>query len=98
MKEVCLTPEAHHFKNQVKMSIPPCNFTSNDKFSIEIEYHSNFTYANGKNKKIDLQNLDKLLIDAIFDRIGLDDSAIWEMKAWKVQSNQDKTVVRLRTI
>jgi Holliday junction resolvase RusA-like endonuclease len=98
LREVCLTPEAHAFKNRVKMSIPPCEFKSTDKFSIEIEYHSNFVCKNGSNRKIDLQNLDKLLIDALFEKIGLDDSSIWEMKAWKVQSEKDKTVVRLRTI
>lgn len=98
MKEVCLTPEAHHFKNRVKMSIPLGNFKSTDKLSIEIDYYSNFIYKNGKNRKIDLQNLDKLLIDAIFEQLGIDDSIIWLMKCKKIESNTEKTVVRLRTI
>lgn len=95
MKEVCLTPEAHLFKNRVKMSMPPSNFKATDKLGIEIEYHSNFQYANGKNKKIDIQNLDKLLIDAIFEQLGIDDSAIWKMTGIKVQAEKDRTMVRI---
>ena len=97
LRECHLTPEAHLFKNRVKMSIPPYEFKEDAKLVIEIEYHANFVCKNGKNRKIDLQNLDKLLIDAIFEKLGIDDSMIWHMTAEKIQSiASEKTVVRLR--
>jgi Holliday junction resolvase RusA-like endonuclease len=97
-KEVYLSKEAHSFKTRIKATMPPYELSDNSIIRLEIEYHSDFKYKNGKNKKIDLQNMDKLLIDAIFEKLGVDDSAVWELQQRKVQDKEDFTKIELREI
>lgn len=98
-REVYLSREAKQFKNLIKMSIPPATISTLNVYSMEVEYHSNFKYKNGKNKKIDLQNMDKLLIDAIFEKLGVDDSYLWQLNHKKIQNDTENyTKVIINTI
>jgi Holliday junction resolvase RusA-like endonuclease len=98
LKECYLSPEARMFKNKVKLTVPHFKFENNTYFKMEIHYHDNFIQKNGKNKRIDLQNLNKCLIDAIFEKLGIDDSFVWELFEKKVQSLTSFTLVRLEPI
>lgn len=72
LKEVRLSPEAHAYKNKIKLSMPP--FTVEERpLWVEIEYCYNWYYKNGNLKKIDTANCDKLLIDAVAEQLGIDD-------------------------
>lgn len=95
LRQCELTPEAREFKRSVKINTPPNPFTEGKTFRLEIEYHHDFFYKNGKNKRIDLQNLDKLLIDAIFEQLGIDDSFVWELQERKVQDKESFTSVNI---
>lgn len=86
------------FKNKVKLAVPLFKFEGLTYFKMEIQYHDNFVQKNGKNKRIDLQNLNKCLIDAIFEKLGIDDSFVWELFEKKVQSTETFTKVRLEPI
>lgn len=74
LRNIYLSGEARNFKTKVKMSMPPMNFPDNCLFMLVIEYHYNWWYKNGKLKKIDSANFDKLLYDAIAEKLGVDDS------------------------
>lgn len=86
MRNIYLTQEARMFKTKVKMTMPPFAYRDTDLFKIRIIFHSNFFYKNNKPKRIDIQNLDKLLIDAIFDKIDADDSRLWSVELSKFQT------------
>ena len=74
LREMWLSPEAHAFKNRVKINMPPAEFDPNKLLAIEITYSYNFYYKNKKLRKFDTANCDKLLLDAISERLGIDDS------------------------
>ena len=97
-REVSLSLEARVFKQRVKMCMPYADFTTANTYKVEIEYHGNFKYKNGKNRRLDLQNMDKLLIDAIFDKLGADDSYLWQLQECKIQDDNDYTVVNIHPL
>ena len=95
LKETWLTPEAHAFKNRVKMLIPPVE-VKEELLAIDITYTYNFYYKNKKLKKFDTANCDKLLIDAIAERLGIDDSLFKRRNVTDVHSeNETSTFVKI---
>ena len=99
MKQVYLSDEARNYKKIVKLLCPHMDIPEGSKLSLSILVHSNkWFYKNGKVRKIDLQNMDKLLIDAVCEKLGVDDSHIWEFRSKKVISNENKTVVMVEVI
>ena len=74
LRQVWLSPEAHTYKNKIKMSMPPTNFVGDELLVAEIDYCYDWYYKNGNLKKKDTQNCDKLVYDAISERLGIDDS------------------------
>lgn len=97
-KEVYLSQEARDYKKRVKVSMPVMEVTEEDKLRITIMYNHNWHYQNGKIRKKDVQNLDKLLIDAICEKLGCDDSQAFEIHLYKIQSNNSFTVINIETI
>lgn len=97
-RQIYLSNTARAFKNLTKYSMPPTDFKEDSRFKMEMEYHGRWHYKNGKVKRKDIQNLDKILIDAIFERIGCDDSRLWEIKGTKVEDVCENTLVRLETL
>lgn len=86
-KEVYLTQEARDFKRTVKACTPVMlNLSSDTKLRLAIEYNHDWYFKNGKILKCDIQNLDKLLIDALADKLGIDDSQFFEIHLFKVQN------------
>lgn len=76
-RKVFMNPEARLWKTQMKLIIPRIKASDTSHFfKIDRAYHYNFFYKNGKVKKIDTFNLDKLLIDAIAEKCGFDDSLV----------------------
>ena len=61
-----------------------------DKLRLTVQYNHQWYFKNGSIKKKDIQNLDKLMIDAIAERLGCDDKQFWEVHLFKIQ-NSDKT-------
>lgn len=69
-----------------------------DRFHLRISVHANWYYKNGKMKKQDIQNMDKLLVDALFQKLGCDDSRLWYMELDKVQDEKEYTIIELEKI
>jgi Holliday junction resolvase RusA-like endonuclease len=89
-----ISREAREYKNDVKRFMPPCKFNTS-RFHITIDLRGNWFYKNGKVKRADIQNLTKLLIDSIFEKLGLDDSSVWSMLVTKTQADREETHVEL---
>jgi len=95
---VYLSPAGHMYKNKVKLHMPPMEFPPNAFFEVSLRFYGNWFFKNGKVKRADVQNLIKILIDALFERIGVDDSRIFAIAAFKEQSEVRKVEVRIEGI
>jgi Holliday junction resolvase RusA-like endonuclease len=99
-RNVYLTQSARNFKTKVKLNVPAWELDDQDLvFQIHNKYYSNWYYKNGKPKKKDVQNMNRLLIDAIFSALGKDDSLLWRVTDEKVQCEDEEfTHVTLEVI
>jgi len=97
---VYLTPEARHFKTCVKLACPTMKFScEKPRLSIEIAYYSpKWLCKNGNIRKIDGQNCDKAIYDAIAESIGIDDSFFWKWQGIKVLSQEEYTEIEVSEI
>ena len=87
-RQIYLTQDVKSFKTRVKLSMPAVDFPNDSLFILHITYHTNWYFKNGKPRKADLQNLDKILIDAIFEKLGVDDCRVWRLTQSKVHSDK----------
>jgi len=97
-RKVYLDHAAKQFVYLAKLSTPNMEVTEGCVYKLSIEYHSNWFFKNGKVKKQDIQNMDKLLIDAVFEKMGVDDSRVWEVHLYKVQSTKVYTKVNIKEL
>lgn len=87
-KSVYMTSEARNFKSQMKLFITPFAINSSDKLSLKLDVNTNWYFNNGNLKKSDIQNLIKVVVDALSERLGFDDSQVWSFTANKVQASE----------
>jgi len=84
---IYLTKAAHDFKRHVKEHMPYIKIDPlRDFLTIYIVVVQNWYYKNGKLKKQDIQNMDKLYIDALCEHMGIDDSHVRVSHIEKIQS------------
>ena len=88
-KQVYMTPEARQFKTQAKLFITNFPIITSDKLSLKLDVNTNWFYLNGKPKRSDIQNLIKVVVDMLSERLGFDDSQIWSFSANKIQSSEN---------
>ena len=88
-REVYLSAHAKQFKNKIKMQIPPISGATSLVYAVDIKYVYNWYYKNGRLKKKDTQNCDKLLYDAISEQLGIDDSRFKKRKTTDVHSKEE---------
>lgn len=88
LRQVQMKPEVRAWKHQAKMMIPIWKLPQNCEtgfIRIKMEFHSHlWYYKNGKLKRVDAHNLQKVLIDAISEKMGFDDSMVFEWHGRKV--------------
>jgi Holliday junction resolvase RusA-like endonuclease len=96
-RQLYLSKEARNFKDKVKISMPFWELPDKELvFYIHNKYHANWFYKNGKPKKKDVQNMNRLLIDAIFQTLGRDDSVLWRVTDEKIHNPKEEfTLVEL---
>ena len=83
-----LSQQARKFKDIVAIHMPYWELPKGEVlFIMHNRYHANWYYKNGKIKKKDVQNMNRLLIDAVFKKLGLDDCHLWMCIDTKVQSD-----------
>lgn len=98
LKEVSLSPEAHAFKNRVKINMPYHNY-GKDLLQIDITYNYNWYCKNRNLKKFDTQNCDKLVIDAISESLGIDDSRFKIRNVLDVHNDKETfTLIEINTL
>lgn len=96
MRQVYLSKEAREFKKLVYLYTPA--IPAGIKYTLLISIYDDWYFKNGNMRKKDVQNLDKLLIDEVFRKIGQDDFMVWTSCISKVQSKKEqKTEVTVIT-
>ena len=107
-RQTYLSQAARKYKDKVKLACGCWADLKDDTvylFKIYVEYWSQWKYKNKNIKKKDLQNLNKILIDAIFEAIGRDDSLVFEITERKMPfanspkyEGEDKTVFEIEVM
>jgi hypothetical protein len=93
LKRMILTKSVREFQVNSFKYIPTMKFEPHTKLFVYKEYHGGFhNKKDGLVKRKDGPNMDKVLDDAIFARIGIDDKYIFAWRGIKVH-NPDKEFV-----
>lgn len=98
LRYIELTREAKDFKNTVKRYMTPWEVSTNSMFDIDISIHNSWFFKNNKLQKKDVQNLDKLLCDAIFEKLGIGDEQIRDLHTHKVRDKKTFTQVTIKVV
>lgn len=98
-RQVYLSEAGRQFKNTAKMFIPKIKFSSEKPIiDIKIKYYGHWYCKNGNVRIVDAPNLEKILFDAIFERLGLDDSLIFFWQGRKEESEEEYTEIEISEV
>ena len=92
LKLIYLTQTAREFKRRVKILSPYISIPEHCLIQFKIQVIQSWIYKNGKLKRADVQNMDKLLIDALCDKWGIDDSRVQKTSIEKIHSNKENYI------
>lgn len=74
LRRIELKPEVRLFKTKAKVYIPLLSPNSESHlFKLDMVFYYDFFFKNGKLRKVDSQNLMKVLIDAVAEKNGIGD-------------------------
>jgi hypothetical protein len=91
-----LSDTALLWKTRTIPFVKPCRWPSEWLLRLTLEYQSpNWYYLNGKLRRLDVQNLEKLVIDTLFAKWDFDDSQITEKITSKCYGPREQIVVTL---
>lgn len=98
LKRVEMKPEVRLWKTEMKEYIPPWKVPEGGLW-ITLVFYGNWHTKAGKVKTVDLPNLIKVTVDVIAEKLGFNDSLIFEMRNLrKIQSTDEKIEVELGVI
>lgn len=98
MKKVELKPEIRLWKTQAKQYVPVWKQLGENKLPwlyFKADIYTQLYFKNGNVRKLDLQNLEKCLIDAVCEKLGIGDEYIKEKQASKIDSDKDKIEIEI---
>lgn len=76
-RKIFLKPEVRLWKTQAKLFMPKLpDPVDTHMFKLEATFTYNWIFKNGAIRKFDTQNMMKVLIDAVSERYGFDDSLV----------------------
>lgn len=95
-RRVELKPEVRLWKTKAKEYIPQLSASKDSYlFRLDVVFYYNFFFKNGKLRKVDSQNLMKVLIDAIAEKNGIGDEYF---KFGSYESYHDETQERAECV
>lgn len=90
-----LKSEGRVFKQRACLFMPPRTLPPSPAvFKVYVEFSSKWVHENGSIKRFDIQNLEKVLLDAIGERYGVGDERFWEIHEVK-KEGADGIFVRI---
>jgi len=97
-RRIYLKPEARKWKTDAKLFMPVLACEGWETASIALYLHGNWYFKNGNRRKIDLQNLEKLIIDAVSEKAGICDSVFFSKHSRKIQDEKEEVRVKIRCL
>lgn len=98
-RKVTLTDQALLWRTRTVPFVKPCRWPEDWLLKLTLEYQSpQWFYKNGKLRRQDVQNLEKLVIDTLFGKWGWDDSRLVEKVSLKTWGPREQIVVTLERI
>lgn len=101
LRKVELRPEVRLWKNNMKEFIPPWKEERSDdtRYWISMSFFGNWLTKTGKVRKVDHCNMEKVVIDVVCEKLGFDDSFIFEKRlSRKVQADEEMIEIELGVI
>jgi len=96
---IYLTPEAKRYKDEAKPFVLDAYTPKTYRggvLTLRLDVVDDWYYKNGEVRRIDADNLIKLVQDAVFQHLDLDDSLVFEASVRKVQDKGVLPHVRVR--
>lgn len=91
-RRVEMKPDVRLWKTQAKEYVPRIEAKDETEFfMIDAVFCYPFFYKNGKVKKLDTQNLLKVMIDAIAEKVGFNDTLV-KFGSWQSYHDEDERV------
>lgn len=87
-RTVELKPEARFWKSNAKPHIPSrTDFApfQGKKLRLTLTVRMDWYYKNKNLKRLDVTNMEKVIVDTIAEKLGFDDLLVWEISTRKVQ-------------
>ena len=97
-RRIEMKPEVRLWKSRAKGFIPVWRIEEGEELDLEFKMEGNWLYKNGKPKRMDVQNLLKVVIDALCEKWGVDDSRVREIRAVRVQGEMERVVIAARRV
>lgn len=97
-RRVVLKPEVRRFKDYFKRHVPQFHAGSDTKLAVDMSIHHDWYFKNGRFRKLDVQNMEKIIIDSIFEMVEPDDCQVWDGHWEKIQSEEEGITVRVFAI
>lgn len=86
------------WKSRLKVYVPRCDWVEGKFLKVTLDFQSpNWWHRNGKLKRKDIENLEKLTIDTVFEKLGADDCYIIEKVSRKSVGAVDRVMVTIET-
>ena len=87
-----LKNEVRLWKSKAKEFVPVFKPISHETGLLFIHWTAtnNWYYQNGKVKRHDVANLDKVIVDAVFEKIGIGDEYVWDRRCTKIHSDTEQ--------
>lgn len=95
MKRVELKPEIRLWKTQVKQFVPAWKTERTGYLYFNADVYTETLFKNGKVRRLDLQNMEKALIDAVCEKLGILDELIFQKFTRKIQAEKDRIDVEI---
>lgn len=91
-RQVFMKPEVRQYKTTMKLYVPQWELRPDEKVDAEFEVVDQWYFKNGNFRKLDVQNVLKVLIDLIAEKQAWCDSQVWQFAARKTHSDTERCV------
>lgn len=95
LRRIELKPEIRLWKMKVKEYVPVWKTGETGYLYFNADFHTETLFKNGKLRKLDLQNMEKALIDAVCEKLGIGDEFIFAKHTRKLQSDMDRIEIEI---
>lgn len=99
-----LKPEAKKIREEIFEILKSVNINKTEqlkllnteiKLSVSVEIYEDWYTKKGLIKRKDVTNREKFLIDSVFEQLEIDDRRIFEYRTKKIQSEEEKAVIKI---